>query len=432
MVSVSPSSVTATIGQSFSIDIIILNVLDLYGWEFRLNWSASLLEAVSIIEGPFLKSGGTTFSYYYINATTAHIVMDCTLLGSIPGVGGSGMLATITFYAKAKGECPLDLNDVILIDSFEQTISCQTLDGYGYFTLGHDVAITHMDISPVTVLPGEIVNINVTAENQGIFTENFNVTIYANSEAIGMQLVSLGSNSSTIIPFIWDTSSFGKGDYRVSASASVVKNETDTTSNNKVSNDIVTILYLGHDLAIISVEPLKKAFWYGCNMSIVATVKNYGIFNETFDTTAYINTTIVQTQTIILASKDSVNLIFTHDTTDFAKGNYTVSVYVWPVLNETIVDDNRRNGGWMFIADVGDLGSSVDYVPTFFAFDWKVDGYDVALFIQCYRGLAPSEAMCLGDLGSSINYVPTFFAFDEEVDGYDLALFIQCYKGLSP
>lgn len=81
---------------------------------------------------------------------------------------------------------------------------------------------------------------------------------------------------------------------------------------------------------------------------------------------------------------------------------------------------------------LGDLGGPVNYIPTFFAFDGKVDGYDLALFIQCYKELAPPEAMYLGDLGGPVNYVPTFFAYDGKVDGYDLALFIQCYKGLGP
>jgi hypothetical protein len=77
---------------------------------------------------------------------------------------------------------------------------------------------------------------------------------------------------------------------------------------------------------------------------------------------------------------------------------------------------------------LGDLGSGPP--PTFFAYDGKVNAYDLALFIQCYKGLAPPEAMYLGDLGSGPP--PTFFAYDGKVNAYDLALFIQCYKGLGP
>jgi hypothetical protein len=81
---------------------------------------------------------------------------------------------------------------------------------------------------------------------------------------------------------------------------------------------------------------------------------------------------------------------------------------------------------------VGDLGGPVSYVPTFFAFDGKVDGNDLALFVQCYKGLAPLEAKYLGDLGGPVSYVPTFFAYDGKVDGNDLALFVASYKGLGP
>lgn len=210
-VSVFPSSVTAVVDQNFGINITVSGVSDLYGWEFRLSWNASLLNEVGIVEGPFLRNGGNTFfSYNNENATVGHVVVDCALLGGVQGVSGSGTLATISFSVKDVGECPLDLHDLILLNSFEQPISCQDTDGYGHFTLGHDVAVVNVTFSPITVLQGEIVNINVTAENQGGFMENFNVTVYANSEAIGMQLVSLDSNSSAVIHFVWNTSGFRK------------------------------------------------------------------------------------------------------------------------------------------------------------------------------------------------------------------------------
>jgi hypothetical protein len=77
---------------------------------------------------------------------------------------------------------------------------------------------------------------------------------------------------------------------------------------------------------------------------------------------------------------------------------------------------------------LGDLGSGIP--PQFFLFDGKVDGKDLALFLQCYHGTAPPEAMYLGDLGSGIP--PQFFLFDGKVDGKDLALFLQCYRGQGP
>jgi hypothetical protein len=77
---------------------------------------------------------------------------------------------------------------------------------------------------------------------------------------------------------------------------------------------------------------------------------------------------------------------------------------------------------------MGDLGSGPP--PTFFAFDNIVNGPDLALFLYCYKGLAPLEAMCLADLGGGVP--PQFFQFDGKVDGKDVTLFLLCFKGLGP
>jgi hypothetical protein len=79
---------------------------------------------------------------------------------------------------------------------------------------------------------------------------------------------------------------------------------------------------------------------------------------------------------------------------------------------------------------LGDLGGQVNNIVRFFFFDKKVDGTDLALFMQCYRHLAPAEAMYLADLGGGL--LPQFFQYDGVVDGKDLALFIKCYRGLGP
>lgn len=77
---------------------------------------------------------------------------------------------------------------------------------------------------------------------------------------------------------------------------------------------------------------------------------------------------------------------------------------------------------------LGDLGGGTP--PQFFLFDGKIDGKDLSLFLQCFKGLAPPEAMYLADLGGGTP--PQFFLFDDKVDGKDLSLFLQCFKGLGP
>jgi len=77
---------------------------------------------------------------------------------------------------------------------------------------------------------------------------------------------------------------------------------------------------------------------------------------------------------------------------------------------------------------VGDFGGGVP--PVFFNFDGKVDGKDLSLFLQAFKGTAPPEAMVLCDIGGGVP--PQFFNYDGEVDGKDLSLFLLCFKGLGP
>jgi hypothetical protein len=132
-VAVSPPSITANVNQGFSIDVDVSNVLDLYGWEFKLGWNASILAEVSVNEGSFLNSSGNTFFTYYLNTTDEHLVVDCTLEGQVPGISGNGTLATIVFYAMNAGQTALSLYDIVLYDSAEQLINCTSQDGYGTF-----------------------------------------------------------------------------------------------------------------------------------------------------------------------------------------------------------------------------------------------------------------------------------------------------------
>jgi hypothetical protein len=133
-ISVSPATVTSQVGYNFIINITISDVTDLYGWEYKLKWNNTLLDATNSTEGPFLKSGGDTFFSAKINNTAGSMLVDCTLLGNVPGVSGNGTLASVTFFVKNSGECPLDLYNTTLINSLEQAILHQTIDGYGYFS----------------------------------------------------------------------------------------------------------------------------------------------------------------------------------------------------------------------------------------------------------------------------------------------------------
>jgi len=378
-VSVSPSKVTAYVGQNFTVNVTVSGVYDLYGWQFRLNWTAGLIDVINVAEGPFLKLGGSTYFYYDVNETAGRMVAVCTLLGNVPGVSGDGTLATITFNVKGVGESPLTLWDVVLLNSLEQSIPCQVSSGYGYFLAAHDVAVTAVDVQPLTVLPGDIVYINVTVQNLGGYAESFNVTVYANSAVVGVQFVSLDANSSAVLHFSWDTSGLGKGDYTISALASVVSNEANTADNSFAAAEPVTILFQGHDVAVVGVFPSKTVVGEGYSMNMTVKVKDYGTFSETFNVTVYANTTTIETKGISLTSGASATLTFTWNTAGFAKGNYTIIVYVWPVPYETDTTNNAYINGWVYVAGSGDVNA-----------DGIVDIFDCVILALVF-GSAPGD-----------------------------------------
>jgi len=363
VVSVSPSTVTVSMGQNFSIDVSIDSVADLYAWELKLSWNPSLLDFVGAAKGPFLEAGGTTYFTFALNATAGYVIVDCTLLGMVRGVNGNGVLTTMTFYVRNAGESPLNLYDVTLINSLELPISNTAVDGYGYFAYQHDVAVTNVTVSPLTVLPGELVNVNVTTFDQGANAEAFNITVYANTQTVGTQSVSLSSNSSTTVAFTWDTTGFAKGEYAISASASIVAGEVDTADNTKFADNNITILFPGHDVAVIDIEPFKTLVGQGYSMYVAFTAKNYGIFDETFNTTVYANTTIITIQTVTLGSGESYRFTSQWNTTGYIRSNYAISAYAEPVANETNTDDNTLVGGTVQVGVPCDVTGLVDGVP---------------------------------------------------------------------
>ncbi len=98
----------------------------------------------------------------------------------------------------------------------------------------HDVAVTNVTSAKSVISQGYCGNITVKTENQGNFTETYNVTLYANTSIIGKQTVTLTSGSSQILTFVWNTSGFVKSNNTIKAVADTVSGESDTLDNTFV------------------------------------------------------------------------------------------------------------------------------------------------------------------------------------------------------
>jgi hypothetical protein len=91
---------------------------------------------------------------------------------------------------------------------------------------------------------------------------------------------------------------------------------------------------------------------------------------------------IIGTQTVTLESGASTTLTFTWNTTGFAKGNYTIWAYAWPVPGETDTTDNTFTDGWVIVSMVGDITGPTGWP------DGKVDIRDVAKVSRIYGALS--------------------------------------------
>jgi len=113
---IDPQTAKSAVSQDFMVNISISKVTDLYGWQLQLSWNKTILDKVNVTEGNFLKSHGQTFFSQTINETGS-LLSVCTRLGNVPGVNGSGVLATIRFHVAESGECDLLLYGTILVSS---------------------------------------------------------------------------------------------------------------------------------------------------------------------------------------------------------------------------------------------------------------------------------------------------------------------------
>ncbi len=127
-ISVQPSSIPVTVGQTFAMTVQISGASDLYGYQFDLGFNPAVLAATSVTEGPFLSSGGPTiFLPGTIDNVSGSIPGNADILaGPVSGVNGSGTLLNASFQALAPGTSMVSLFNVIALNSSGQELALTT------------------------------------------------------------------------------------------------------------------------------------------------------------------------------------------------------------------------------------------------------------------------------------------------------------------
>jgi hypothetical protein len=145
--------------------------------------------------------------------------------------------------------------------------------------------------------------------------------------------------------------------YTFMGNYAVTLNVTDSEGAWNTTSKTITVRMTGiHDIGVLDVKIAKTLVGQGFTCKINTTIQNQGDYTETFNVTAYANTTVIGTLTANnMLNGTSTVLTFTWNTTGLAKGNYTIWAYAWPVPGETDMSDNTFTGGTVRVAMPGDI-----------------------------------------------------------------------------
>jgi hypothetical protein len=104
---------------------------------------------------------------------------------------------------------------------------------------GHMVEAMSVITAKKTIGLGFSCSVTVVVADDGQYTETFNVSCYANTTSVGMQLVSnLQAGCALVLTFSWNTTGFGYGNYTLSAYAWPVPGETSVAKNTFIGGTV--------------------------------------------------------------------------------------------------------------------------------------------------------------------------------------------------
>jgi len=102
------------VDETFTVNVTVEDCVNVYAVQVYIRYDPDVLEAVSILEGPFLPSFGSTL--LLLNETKedleatppfAEVRFADSLMGDVPGANGSGLLFNVTFRVLSDGSSHL-------------------------------------------------------------------------------------------------------------------------------------------------------------------------------------------------------------------------------------------------------------------------------------------------------------------------------------
>ncbi|MCS7124418.1 MAG: cohesin domain-containing protein [Candidatus Bathyarchaeota archaeon] len=362
-----PAITFVRVNEEFNVTVALDYAENLYGFEFWLSFDKTKLYAKAIHYTGYLNEPSIIW-YKRINNTAGYLTLAVSSLHPATGKTGGGNLAILNFRSISTGTSALRLYKTYLVNDKGKAIAHTAINGTVHVVTGvlHDIAVTKVKLLKTVVGQGYATNISVTVENQGACPETFNVSLYASRPDVGIVNIKLFGSTARGWGFTRDGMTIPGPPITVKKGDIV--NLTLTSVDARIHNFFVD--YNGNTYRDLD-EPISPDFpappYYMPTITFkfkaerVGTFKYYSSYDKT---TMYgdfiveeptVRTTEISKKEITLNGGSSAILTFTWNTNDFAKGNYTIWAYAWPVPDEIDVADNTLVGGWVFVSIPGDV-----------------------------------------------------------------------------
>jgi len=269
LVHVDPENVTKNVGETFTVDIVVADVADLYGVGITFQWDPSILEYVSHTakipvetypDGILHEPGITIMDTADPTAGTYEIAYAC--MSPAPVFNGTGIAFNITFTVKKAGGCALefskdpitDLPLLQLSNKAGQPISYDSQDGY-FETPG--IPTARFTWQPTIGVVGKPTSFNASQS----FTP-----------------------SGTIVMYYWD---FADGNTTVSTNAEITHAYDDT--------GLYAVSLIVEDDAGVKSAPFVRAVTIVASRNVEITLITLSSYKAQVNSTIQVNVTIINT-----------------------------------------------------------------------------------------------------------------------------------------
>lgn len=124
LLSFNPPQLTATVGESFTVDVIVTNAQQLASAPLQIQYDPAKLQVVNVSNGGFLAQGEQVVALAQRDDAVAGSVRITAMRPpKSGGASGTGSVAVITFLAKAPGKTTVSIARAGLRNSDEQPIA---------------------------------------------------------------------------------------------------------------------------------------------------------------------------------------------------------------------------------------------------------------------------------------------------------------------